>query len=665
MSKLNDVISEDIFLNAFHILQEYMSNQGSSLIDTNLRLIRPYFDRLNDRTVKKFYKMYIQDEKVYAIPELCMSEIVTIPKSMTGVREYRYMSSFAHILYTAFGLVFVECTSPLIDTLNFKERSIFPYFPTRFIKRGSGKKEWIVKNKYREEYSNFIKKLELIIEPGDVIIKTDISAYFERINHRKLLTLLDEFSFMSSLRLHNIREDTYDSLEFYIDNLMQGKIGIPQGRKNFASDFFGYFYLIPFDNQISELCVSQHLAFKASIRYVDDTYVVLKKTDETIGNKEVNRELLSIEQRVSSWLFDELGLTLNPAKTRRIIITTEAEKTEFIRDTSKSVSQSDNKAVVLRDGKEAGFNDLKEALSKLCFTDDNRFETNILSRDQKESLKFVFSPRFKKLMTKKSKRDEIYEALKSIDIEVAVDDINIISQLFVQDGDARFKKLVIDDIFRKNNYIDLRDRRAVHIILTMLAYFSAPRSLAKNIDKNDTVKSDSYGQYLAIAVECDRSKLENSSISRRIEHEFRGHKFKRYINTTAEYNRVIDKIMHSNMCSGPLIQAIKLYNYEMCQGRWDVAFNQLQSIFHEIMKLKYGLGDGATISDIANKLTFLSPRQELLLRKFYDRRNFNPISHPSKKGLPAEKVGLTELESYRHDILNILDTCFDKWCLED
>lgn len=56
MSKLNDVISEDIFLNAFHILQEYMSNQGSSLIDTNLRLIRPYFDRLNDRTVKKFIK---------------------------------------------------------------------------------------------------------------------------------------------------------------------------------------------------------------------------------------------------------------------------------------------------------------------------------------------------------------------------------------------------------------------------------------------------------------------------------------------------------------------------------------------------------------------------------------------------------------------------------
>ena len=85
--------------------------------------------------------MYIQDEKVYAIPELCMSEIVTIPKSMTGVREYRYMSSFAHILYTAFGLVFVECTSPLIDILNFKERGIFPYFPTRFIKRGSGKKE--------------------------------------------------------------------------------------------------------------------------------------------------------------------------------------------------------------------------------------------------------------------------------------------------------------------------------------------------------------------------------------------------------------------------------------------------------------------------------------------------------------------------------------------
>lgn len=655
MSKLGDIISEKTFVNAYHILRDYYKNQDDHLVDVNLRLIKPYFVLLNDRAVKQFYKTYVQTELVYSAPELCMSEIVSVPKNMTGVREYRFMSSFAHIVYTAFGLVFVECSMPLIESLEFKSKGIHSFFPTRFVH--GKKKEWEVKNKYREEYSNFTKKLADELEPGDVVIKTDISSYFESINHKRLLALLDEFSPVSSLREHGIKDESYEALEFYLNNLMQGKLGVPQGRKNFTSDFFGYFYLVPFDNEIRNLCTSSVLEFKSCIRYVDDTYIVFRSRSNK--NSEINKELLRIEQRISSWLFSTLGLSINPSKTDRIIITTEDEKEEFIRENSKSVSQSDQKSVLLNNGKKVDFADLKQAIDKLRFNDMNRFKTKILLKDDKESLKFVFSPNFKKTMKKKRNRDSLLQSLTNIDIEISVDEINILTSLFAQDNDDRFYKLMKNILSSKQ--LDVTDRRIVHIILAFLTRFKAPNQLVKLV-RASSVADDSYGKYLAIILGLP---LSTNIIARRIEQEFKTKKgnraFKNHLEVQSDYNKVVFEMIQSTAWNDSLVQAIKLYNHETYLERWDTAFNQFQSVFHEIIKAHYGLGDNAKIKDISEKLTFLSPRQELILRKFYDRRNFNPISHPSKKGMPAEKVGQYELNRYKEEILLILQTCFVQW----
>lgn len=655
MSKLGDIVSEEVFVNGFHILKDYYKNQDHHLVDVNLRLIRPYFDLLDDRAVKQFYKTYIATDLVYAVPELCSSEIVSVPKNMTGVREYRFMSTFAHILYTAFGLVFVECSMPLIESLEFKSKGVYSFFPTRFIH--GRKKEWEVKNKYREEYANFTKKLTDEIEPGDVVIKTDISSYFENISHRKLLELLEEFSPLSSLREHNIKDESYGSLEFYLDNLMQGKLGVPQGRKNFTSDFFGYFYLVPFDNEIRNLCISSKLEFKACIRYVDDTFIVFK--NKCKNNAEANKELLRVEQKISSWIFTELGLGISPAKTERVIISNDSEKNDFIHKSSKSVSQSDKKAVLLSSGQKVDFTDLKAALEKLKFDESTSFKTGFFSKDDRESLKFVFSSSFQKAMKKKKNRDDILSLLKNIDIEITVDEINIMVPLFTQGSDDRFEKVIASIL--SNRSLDLEDRRIVHIILAILTRFKAPNQLKALAEKRSVIARDSYGKYLAIAL---GTSVEKEGIAGRINKEFNVKKrkaFKKHLALDSLYNEIVFEIIKEGIWSEPLVQAIRLYNYEVSLERWDTAFNQLQSTFHEIMKSHYKLGDSANIQEISKHLTFLSPRQELTLRKFYDRRNFNPISHPSKKGMPAEKVGLRELTQYRNDILTIIQTCFIHW----
>lgn len=655
MSSIGTIISEPVFLNAYHILRDYYKNQDNHVVDVNLRLIEPYFELLNDRSVKQFYQTYIKTDLIYAVPELCMSEIVSVPKNMTGVREYRFMSSFAHILYTAFGLVFVECSMPLIESLDFKSKGIHSFSPTRFIH--GKRKEWEVKNKYREEYANFTKKLVDEIEPGDVVIKTDISSYFENINHKRLLELLDQFSPTSSLREHGIKEESYEHLEFYLDNLMQSKIGVPQGRKNFTSDFFGYFYLVLFDNEVRSLCESSTLEFKACVRYVDDTFIIFR--NKATNNAETNKELVRIEQRISSWIFRSLGLSINPSKTDRRIIANDVEKEKFIREISKSVSQSDQKSVLLKSGGKVTFADLKNSLKKLKFSDTASFKTDLLSKDDKESLKFVFSPDFKKNMKKKKRRDELLELLANFDIEVTVDEINILMPILTQDSDKRFEGLVKN--LMNDTTLDIEDRRIIHIILAILTHFKPTNALMRAA-KAKNITQDSYGKYLAMTLGIE---VRDTPIAERIGREFGFKKnsriFKKHLEIQSAYNQVIFEIIQRKAWSDSLTQAIKLYNHEIYLERWDTAFNHFQNVFHETMKARYCLADTANIQDISKNLNFLSPKQELLLRKFYDRRNFNPISHPSKKGMPAEKVGRYELEQYRDEILAILQVCFAHW----
>ena len=243
MKKIGEVVSEELFLNAFHVCQNYCQTEHI-IHDVNFRLLKAHLLALSDSNIKTYYKNYVANDLLYSLPELFTSDVVSIPKRLTGVREYRFFAAPSMVLFNAIGLVFVDCCSQVIEQLDFKKKSVFAYYPTKFIQKDG---EWTARNDYKAEYNAFADKLNAQIEPGDVVLKFDISGYFETISHANLVGLLRTFAPESSLEKHNISKDSSSVFEFYLESLMQKKQGIPQGRKNFVSDYYGYLYLIPFD----------------------------------------------------------------------------------------------------------------------------------------------------------------------------------------------------------------------------------------------------------------------------------------------------------------------------------------------------------------------------------------------------------------------------------
>ena len=54
------------------------------------------------------------------------------------------------------------------------------------------------------------------------------------------------------------------------------------------------------------------------------------------------------------------------------------------------------------------------------------------------------------------------------------------------------------------------------------------------------------------------------------------------------------------------------------------------------------------------KNNIIGNKEEILIRKFYDRRNFNPVSHPSKNGKASVKISKEILEEFEDGIIEII-----------
>lgn len=116
MNNLGEIISEELFINSFHIYKNYC--EKSFILDVNLRLLKEHFSDLDEEDARKYYKKFIETDLVYSLPELFSTDIVSVPKEVTGIRNYRFFSTFSIVLYGAIGLLFVDCCSKIINDLD-------------------------------------------------------------------------------------------------------------------------------------------------------------------------------------------------------------------------------------------------------------------------------------------------------------------------------------------------------------------------------------------------------------------------------------------------------------------------------------------------------------------------------------------------------------------
>lgn len=681
MSDLAKIVTEERFLNAYKICFDYCK-ETDNIVDVNFRLIKTHLINLTETQVKSYYEKFIKSELVYGLPELHSCDIVTIPKKSTGVREYRFFSVFSMILYNAIGLTFVDSCNEVISTLNFNKKSIYPFYPTKFNLNSNSKSEkdkWVVKNNYKNEFNKYQNKIEEIIAPNNGLLQLDLTQYFESIVHEKLIDLLYQYSNKTTLSKNKLDEDSSLVMEFYLEALMCRRFSIPQGRKNFVSDYLGYLYLVPFDMEVEKLCQGSNLKFKGMIRYVDDITLVFENELEENAS-EVYRQLLEIESKIINWFLNNLGLSINSSKTVRKYIVSEEEKQIFIQENKKSISgielsEPENKrkrkvletkegeVIKIKPHVDIVFNKFVEMLKKFKFPDNGEFNFHI-SKDDRELMKVIYdNDVFKKYLLKPENTERISEVIKNLEIELTVDYINMLIVLYFLKKDKDYLFIEILENFFTNNFKS-EDKRHLHILHVLHAQNTYDKGIINKIikDNKDVIENDNYGKYLLLLAGVIKQpvnyyELDNNSIFQRIINEHTqksvyqtGYLFK----NKSSYQKVIKLLVKDFVDNKAIADQLKHYVLHRRQKKWDLAFNNFHNIFHEICKIKFELSDHASVKNVIEKAKNLSLNDQLTIDKFYNRRNFNMISHPGQKGIPAEKVNDKDLKYFEEKILEII-----------
>lgn len=141
-----------------------------------------------------------------------------------------------------------------------------------------------------------LKTLEYINEGYDWVIDLDIEAYFDTVNHDKLISILREKNVNDSTTLHLIRK--FMQAGIMEDGLVKpSRVGVQQGGP--LSPILSNVYLDKFDKELEY----RGLRF---VRYADDCNIFVK------SEMSANRVMKS----VTSWLERKLFLKVSATKTK-------------------------------------------------------------------------------------------------------------------------------------------------------------------------------------------------------------------------------------------------------------------------------------------------------------------------------------------------------------
>jgi len=592
-----------------------------------------YYKKLGSATQQlethEFFDKYVINNLFYGLENEFAIYPYVMPKAGLGLRNYKFLTYPMRAVYDSIGLYALKLSDEFLKNYYRKNSNIRSFYGGGIYFENDRlvvTKNNIYFSSYYRSFRNEIRKE--INTDGDkrVVVRIDIQNYYDEISIPILLEHFEQNYKDSEKAKFNFDTTTKEQIEFFFQFLANGRLGIPQSDNSLISSVIGFLYLIFGDLYIDgELRKDPEILERYKIiRYVDDIFISLKFKD-SVGINEQKEYIESIGARISDLLYYNLGLRLNP-KTRFFWLD-DPEQLKDLKSSLKKISPQYYSGIDDVDDEtlENKINNVFDELRRLkkSSVEPATFRHELAD----EILKEVFDKRVAQLLDSPENKERIRQVFKDFDF-------NRVKEYPLPMIILILKDKPVSDAFRE--YLLNRKNIATKDVDLMLTYLCQINFLDSDVLK----LLERYTPMNKII-----ARITNPDLSYYQSGYYGLHD--KQIEKLCSMNDVIEQIRH------------RVFNERI--GSYSVALNHLLNELHGICYQIDSNGNKSKDYDANQVVQFLqaqgiSHQVCIGVRKLFDRRNTNQVSHPGSENFLAWSVSQSEYQLYYQVVYECLGT---------
>lgn len=567
-------------------------------------------DYFNDRVANDlFYGL----EREYSIFQY------VVPKAGLGLRNYKFLTYPLRALYYSIGLYLLRLSQEFLSDYYYKKGRIRSYYGGFLRFEGRDLKIDRRRIYFLDYYKQYKRDMRSQLHGNDVddrvIIHVDIQNYYDSISIPILLEKAASYCKDSIQAQMCFDASTREEIVNLFRYLMSGNDGIPQADNDLVSSFVGFLYLAFADLLIEDqLQAESDLVDYRIIRYMDD--IAISLTFHTGVARSTREQIIeSLASRLADLLYYDLGLKLN-AKTRMFWLGAQDDRSEFKKSLKKVSPQY---YLANDDNDEKPNNKVQNILDELSKLKKSHVAVNFQHDLQDEILKEVFDPIVRQLLAKPQNLQRIHDIFIDFNFNLVRVSPLPIMVVLLYDEDA--KKSFVSHLLSKN-------RLTTNDVQLMLVY------LCQTGFEDDSIL-EKLGQFNPMQGIYEKIQEANLAID------------------SPGYYELDSRQIYALKDKAYVIDQIRLRILSEKTSSFSVALNHLLNEIHIIcFQLDTNYRGNVKSYDANNVIEFLQSRQLpnricITIRKLFDRRNANQVSHPGSEQSNSWGVSKEEYYTYK------------------
>jgi hypothetical protein len=617
-------ITQEHVNKAYSLLKTQVNSTAHSYRCIDLEVFREE-EAMQQLDPTEIFETFITNERFYNCPSLFGAIHYVVPKGDGGVRNYHFLEPRLRLLYYALGYYILDLTWKGRQVV--RNRQPKHGIHTSYGARISLKSPESSDIYYQEHFQSFNKRIRRALLKGvdqgiAALLHIDIQDFYGSLSHSVICRSISDQSLPKDQLKFRHDEATASSIRKLLLWIMGEPKGLPLSRQNIVSNFISHLVLAPVDSLARnyQLGNSSGMSFH---RYVDDMFFVVPY-ESGASMEKVGTEMLRLATHFGEFIANELGLVLNPLKTRIEIAETEMEATEIIEKTRRTSFYEPPP----EEGGETPQETLEKAIEVIVeLKNDFKLKGKPLSFDSRadQTLKSCF-------------RKDVTQ--------------------YVDSGDAKMK---LEDAFE--NWSPILTSKSVRVLIFLI--LKSPEALSNIISHvNRSLKTSPSIVELHLAehlMVCEAYSGELNETLLGLKNRDDGPYailLRRMIAGGApERNEFLFIGTPEAEPPQPTLDQIREMALALREGKTNLAYNHLLNAFHDWC---YEL-DPANLprrrykrNEVTDFLLSVVPYGLVVTAaELFDRRNINAISHPGTEGVEVQPVSAAEFDTYREKVNKI------------